>query len=422
MTLISTLKKYVGYIPFVKKAYWSLLPYISKARFEAFYPVERLTCKRKFHWGSYYDVQSFDPTNRYVVANEVEFEDRSPTPDDIINIALIDTWNNNKWIPLGASNAWNWQQGCMLQWAPGNVSEVVWNDRQDDHFISYVYNLETQNKRTLPHPVYGIAKDAEFTIFPDFARLNDTRPGYGYAGVPDKNFDQLAPESSGIWKMDMKTGECKMLFSLYDIVNQTKNPHFSANAKHWFNCTVINPDATRFAFLHRWRGDEEGEYWKTNFYTANTSDGKDLVLVNGYDMFSHFYWRDNNTIIAYARRPDTGDCVYLFDANSGYAQPIEDDVFKNCDTHISFVPGTNAEWVLNDSYPKGNRMQELYLYHLPTHRKVMLGYFYSPINYQGEWRCDIHPRCSRDGKKVVFDSTHEGYGRQIYMIDISSII
>jgi Tol biopolymer transport system component len=39
----------------------------------------------------------------------------------------------------------------------------------------------------------------------------------------------------------------------------------------------------------------------------------------------------------------------------------------------------------------------------------------------GEWRCDTHPRYSPDGTKVVIDSTHEGLGRQMYLIDVSSI-
>jgi Tol biopolymer transport system component len=40
----------------------------------------------------------------------------------------------------------------------------------------------------------------------------------------------------------------------------------------------------------------------------------------------------------------------------------------------------------------------------------------------GEWRCDTHPRYSPDGTKVVIDSTHEGLGRQMYLIDVSRIV
>jgi hypothetical protein len=62
------------------------------------------------------------------------------------------------------------------------------------------------------------------------------------------------------------------------------------------------------------------------------------------------------------------------------------------------------------------------LYHIPTKRKVILGQFSAPEQFKGEWRCDLHPRCDLQGKRVFFDSTHLGNKRQMYMIDIESIV
>jgi hypothetical protein len=53
---------------------------------------------------------------------------------------------------------------------------------------------------------------------------------------------------------------------------------------------------------------------------------------------------------------------------------------------------------------------------------VPLGHFLSPKQYADEWRCDNHPRFSRDGKSVVIDSPHGGNGRQMYLIDVSKIV
>jgi hypothetical protein len=44
------------------------------------------------------------------------------------------------------------------------------------------------------------------------------------------------------------------------------------------------------------------------------------------------------------------------------------------------------------------------------------------MRYQGEYRCDLHPRSSNDGKLVAIDSAHEGHGRQIYLIDVADVI
>ena len=40
----------------------------------------------------------------------------------------------------------------------------------------------------------------------------------------------------------------------------------------------------------------------------------------------------------------------------------------------------------------------------------------------GVYRVDLHPRLSRSGRMVSIDATHEGLGRQMYIIDIGHIL
>mgnify|MGYP007059420931 FL=1 len=88
----------------------------------AYPPVWQITRGPKHHWFGYYDKLEFDPTNRYVLSNEVDFEHRSPRADDVIGVGMVDTGDKDRWIPIGQSNAWGWQQGCMLQWRPGSAT------------------------------------------------------------------------------------------------------------------------------------------------------------------------------------------------------------------------------------------------------------------------------------------------------------
>ena len=55
-----------------------------------------ITSGPKFHWFSYYDKLQFDPNGRYVLGMEVDFDFRTPRPDDVINIGMIDLENNNQ--------------------------------------------------------------------------------------------------------------------------------------------------------------------------------------------------------------------------------------------------------------------------------------------------------------------------------------
>src|SRR3954452_10403660 len=98
-------------------------------------PVRAITRGPRHHWFGYYDKREFDPSSRYVLGMEVGFEHRTPSPEDTIALGMVDLRDGDRWIELGSSRAWCWQQGCMLQWRPGSKTEVLWNDRQGDQFV-----------------------------------------------------------------------------------------------------------------------------------------------------------------------------------------------------------------------------------------------------------------------------------------------
>ena len=90
------------------------------------------------------------------------------------------------------------------------------------------------------------------------------------------------------------------------------------------------------------------------------------------------------------------------------------------DGHCNCLP--DSDWIVNDTYPDVDRMQEIYLYYPEKNARISLGKFLSPAPYTGEWRCDTHPRISRDGTKIVFDSPYGDEGRQLHLIDIGKIV
>src|SRR4051812_14549430 len=237
-------------------------------------PVRTITKGPKFHWFGYYDKFEFDPTNRYVLGMEVDFEHRSPTPQDSISIGMVDLKDSDRWIELGRTSAWCWQQGCMLQWLPQTQSKIVWNDRDGDHFCCHIMDVHTGKRRTIPHPIYTLSPDGKTGLSLDFSRLHDVRPGYGYAGVRDSNFDQLMPHNTGIYRVDMESGQQEMIISLGEIAERGARRPSMEGAKHKFNHLLFNQDASRFIFLHRWTGPKGRE---TRMYTASPV-GKDVRL------------------------------------------------------------------------------------------------------------------------------------------------
>lgn len=385
---------------------------------EALPPVRAITRGAGFHWFGYYDKLQFDPTSRYALGMRVAFEHRSPQPDDVIRVGMIDLADGDRWIDLGESRAWGWQQGCMLQWLPGSKSEVVWNDRQEGRYVAHVMDVKTRKKRTLPGPVYAVSPDGRWAVAPNFSRLQDCRPGYGYVGVADANKDARAPEDDGIWRMDLKTGKRELIISYAAAARVPYEKGGLAESKHWFNHLLVAPDGKRFIFLHRWRGPRHtATTYDTRMFTAN-AEGKQLYVLDPYGKTSHFIWRDPKHALAWAWHPSRENRFYLYRDRTEKVEVVGEGVMT-LNGHCTYLPGNR--WILNDSYPDKQRNQNPYLFHVASGRRVPLGRFLTPRTYAGEWRCDLHPRFSPDGRKVTIDSPHEG-GRQIYLIDISGIV
>lgn len=404
------------------------LPGCAPAPLETFAPVRRITRGPGFHWFGYYDKLQFDPSDRYVLSNRVAFEDRSPRKQDEIRVGMVDTAEGDRWIDLGGSRAWSWQQGCMLQWRPGKAREVVWNDRDGERFVARLLDVKTGVLRTLPRPVYALSPDGHFALTADFARIQRMRPGYGYAGGPDPHEGERAPRDSGVWRMDLETGATRLVLSLAEAAAL---PHAEGGLEdrwHYFNHLLVSPDAQRFIVLHRWReamwhpkGVRALLGFTTRMLTVSV-DGSEPTVLDPSGYTSHFIWRDPAHVCAWTRPRGREDGFYLFRDRSDRVEPVGAGVMTR-NGHVTYLPGLQRNWILNDTYPDlpGLR-QTLYLFHTASGRRVDLGHFPSTLRYFGERRCDLHPRASNGGRVVAIDSTHGGDGRQIYLVDVGAVV
>ncbi len=377
------------------------------------------------HWFGYYDKWEFDPTGRYVLSNQVAFEHRTPRADDTIRVGMVDLEDNDRWIRLGSSSAWGWQQGCMLQWRPGSNREVVWNDRQDDMHVCRVLDVKTRKLRTLPRPIYALSPDGKSAITADFSRIQRMRPGYGYVGLEDPCADQLAPEDSGVWKMDMDSGQAELIFSLADAAAIPYRGEKLADKWHYFNHLLVSPDSSRFIVLHRWRkydakNDKTIGGFITRMITANV-DGSGVFVLDPSGYTSHFIWRDAEHVCMWTKPKNKKSAFYLFKDKTRQVDLVGDGVMTK-NGHNTYLPISNYNWILNDTYPDQKRNQNPYLYHVPSKKRINLGGFLLPKKYSGEWRCDTHPRSSNDGRTICIDSPHLGNGRQLHLINIEKII
>ncbi|MCI0704264.1 MAG: twin-arginine translocation signal domain-containing protein [Planctomycetia bacterium] len=377
--------------------------------------VTRPGAKKLHHFFGYYDKSPWDKSGRYLLANEIDFVDRQPKPDEELTVGMIDL-KEDKFIPLGKTTAWCWQQGTMLQWlgsAPDR--EMMFNSITDKEPSATILDVHTGKSRTLPRPIYALSTDGKQAVSLDFARLHRLRPGYGYASYPERFADEAAPEKLGVWWMDMASGKNELVINLKQLAAFKPDDRFKG-AHHWVNHLLFNPGGTRFVFLHRWKAPD-AKSWTTRMLTAKP-DGSDLRICFDDGMVSHFDWKDDSTILAWARTKKDGNHFYTADVLTGETKMIGETVLTQ-DGHCSYSP--DRKWILNDTYPDKKRMQWLMLFKVSNGRRYDLNKFHSSKQYTGPVRCDLHPRWNREGTQVCIDGCHDAQ-RQVYVIDVSEVV
>lgn len=417
----------------------------------------------KHHFFGYYDICPWDNEGEKILAHEVDFIDRMPTGKEPAGIGYFTEKQEFK--KLAKTYEWNFQQGARLQWIPNNPNKIIYNDREKtirgERYAACILDIETKEKKYLGYPIYAVSPDGKFALGLDFSWLH-TQGAYGF---PYASFggtyadggpkDRLSPGTNhGIIKIDLKTGKADLIEKLtIDEINNFENKFKDISS--YIPHILFNPSGTRICFLHRFKLPDGGIH--TRLLTANP-DGSDLFLL-AEGTLSHFDWFSDDEIFIWGRRESVltdlrknnffkspflkpilnfvrkkergflrhrviGDQLLLFKDKIGYTGSIGVNGITE-DGH--FTRYKNTDWILGDNYPDKEHFRDLFLFNLKTKEKIILGRFYtlSP-NVSAGWdlsamRSDLHPRFSRNGTQVCFDSVHEG-SRQIYVFDVTSII
>lgn len=363
----------------------------------------------------YYDKSPWDATERYMLCMKATDTWSEPDPLGEADIILIDTLDNNKVRKLATTHTWNVQQGCMAQWlGPSYEKEIIYNDLRDGKYCSIVLNIETMKERILPIPVYTVSADGKTALSLDFSRLHSLRLGYGYSALPESTKGVALPDSTCIWKMDIETGDVVSLLNYTDFAKfQPRHEMTEQGSVHKVNHLMLSPNGRRFMVLYRWFC---GQRKYTRLITCNV-DGSNMYVLSDDDMVSHCYWKNDEEILAFERKKNGGPGYYLMKDKTLEWQHIWPHLSN--DGHPSYCP-TDTNLVVFDTYPSRSRIQEVKLGRdSDTEGKniKVIARVFSPFKYDNDTRCDLHPRWSRDGKKVCFDSVFEGH-RGLYVVNL----
>lgn len=296
---------------------------------------------------------------------------------------------------IGRTSAWNWQQACMEQWVNDDVVSYNRYDAEKKAYQAVLHNISTSEDKVLNRAAYAYNKDFSKYLSLNFYRLDKFAKGYGYPF----QVDSLDENQDGIWEVDVKTGEIKLILTLLDVM--AYNPHYSKGIQHYINHVTYCPNENYVMFIHRWQ--ERGETFTSRLLLLNKETGElTTILDNGH--VSHFCWKNDEELLIFATNKEKQKGYMIVNIYTG--ETTMADGLPMEDGHPSY--SANGRWILTDTYPNNGRKQYLFLF--DTGRKVLklVDKLWSPFKYYNEFRCDLHPRWSKDNQYVVVDNTATG--------------
>ncbi len=345
----------------------------------------------------YFDISPLSPDGKTLLACRAPGENVSPHgPHPELEVGYYTlAEEGTQFHLLGRTTSWNWQQGCRLQWLPDG-ERVVYNVFEDGEFRSRVQKVRTGVvEKKLSCPIYGLSPDGTKALTLNFAHLHSMRPGYGYSQRPD----QAASGTDGLWVFDLLADTKEMLFGMSAIAAIQPLPEM-AGAAHYLNHLDFSPDGKKICFIHLWLTPQNKR--GSRMFVCDLS-GRNLRLVTNEGRDSHHCWRSDNEFLMFSKRRETGLRYHLFDLRTGQAEVVGEGQLRE-DGHPTYV---SRNLILSDTYPDRKRCQELFTYDMAKKAKTTLAKLYSPKQFTGELRCDLHPRTSADGKKGCVDMIHD---------------
>ena len=407
---------YIGVFYYSK---YILHRYFLKKLFKDYYLNEKvgfikLPIKNNSFFG-YYNISPFNNDNGLLWCETIENRTRGGKYSSL-DIIYYNLLTNDKKV-VAKSKAWNWQQGCMLQWFSNSDHKIIYNnyDETRNEYYSEIFDLQSNKRKRLCKTIYSVSNDGSFALTLNFDRNSIMRPAYGY--FRKQNINLPSDVNDGIWFVDIVKNISKLIISLDDLKNFEPDSTMDG-AKHKVNHIDIAPNNERFMFLHRWIGPQ-GRFHR--LMTANCLDGTDLFSLAGKELVSHNCWMtDSKGIISFSRLDDGSDGYNSYTDKKGFVETIgfrSDNIFLE-DGHPSI--STDGRWMLTDDYPDKAKFSRLYLYDLISKKKYIVGMFYQPFKYSGENRIDLHPKWSKCGKFVSIDSGHRGK-REFHVINVSEV-
>ena len=410
--------------------------------------IEQITHGPQHHFFGYIGQAKTTPWNasgRYIVALQSRFHDHMPGPKDAADVILIDTQQDNKIIVVDQTRAWNFQQGTMLYWNPqAPDTQFFFNDRDEQgRVFAVLYDIGQRKRireyRNAETPVgnSGVAQNGKKFLAINYGRLARLRPVTGYPETFDWTAGQAAPDNDGIFIVDVKTGEKRVLVSYHRLAKLIRTQPFVKDSgvrlhvasADEANEKVIHPDISQASLYINhtlWNRRDEVIYFYLRGRRNKQSiwldvpctikpDGSGLTAHSTY-IGGHPEWAEGALIIG-----DDNHRQVLYDVLQKriVGRLGEAETFPSPGGDIALSP--NGAWFVNGYSGKDRKTNRYVFFNLQTGETVRTRTFSRGPYTRGDLRIDPAPLWNRSSDAVLVPGWTKEGARQLFVIRLDSL-
>ncbi len=384
--------------------------------------IEQLTSGTKHHFFGYIgqcQTIPWNATGQYILGLEIEAIDRMPEPGEAATIILIDTHDNNRILRIDQTHAWNPQQGTMFYWNPLEPeTQFFFNDKdlETGEVFTVVYDI-AQKKRVREYryddtPIGngGVAADGSAWLGLNYGRLARLRLVTGYPGALDWSKEEIAPENDGMFIVDIKTGEKRLLVSYSQLEEKLKERDPDLEHSGLFiNHTLWNRDGDLIYFFVRAGYSGQGST-RINTPCSIRADGTGLVLHDQH-IGGHPEWAEGSLLIG---REGNKQVLYDAEKQKIVGQLGNPTLFPDPEGDIALSP--DGKWFVN-GYKQGT--ENLYALYRRSDGAFVRSEGLDKGTFSGNIRIDPAPRWNRTNDAILVPGIDNNKTRQMFVIRVT---
>jgi hypothetical protein len=284
-------------------------------------------------------------------------------------------------ITVGSTAAFNWQQGCRLQFYSEN--NIIFNVIEDGFVKAKTVCINTFEHSYLDYSIYAVGPlGSNLLATCSFLNIETNMTGYGYRGE---------------YRERVGTNQISIFNSQSEIFNHI---YLTLDLREFITHLEFSRDGHYISFFRRSKISRNNYYTKLCVYQI---DGTLLVDIKQFEYITHYAWTDEGIMFFAKERKKEKGGYYFYHIRNGMVSMVS-NIFP--DGHPTYSNGR----LLTDTYPDRRRIQKLKAI---NNLEGMSGDCCSiveatiPPVYIGNNRVDFHPRLNLKGNLFSIDVARE---------------